>query len=152
MHGLALFQRVTVYTFNQSLCLSRSTQIRRNLRIDSFRKVEEDLTTILRLLIRLGAFRECWLVNEHVSIYIYIKLACHVTCGMLVTQPEIKCVPLAMEAWSPHHWTTRQFPTSFINRKWVSFCFPFMNIEDNFYKCQAPNYTLWLGSQRTSTP
>ena len=32
-------------------------------------------------------------------------------CGILVPQPEIEPVPLALEAWSPNHWTTREFPS-----------------------------------------
>ena len=30
--------------------------------------------------------------------------------GILVPQPGIKPVPSAMEAQSPNHWTTRDFP------------------------------------------
>ena len=28
------------------------------------------------------------------------------------SQPGIKPVPSAVEAWSPNHWTTREFPSS----------------------------------------
>ena len=31
-------------------------------------------------------------------------------CRILVPQPEIEPRPLAMKAWSPHHWTAREFP------------------------------------------
>ena len=38
------------------------------------------------------------------------KLPCHVACGILVLQPGIKPWPLAVRAWSPDHWTAREFP------------------------------------------
>ena len=31
-------------------------------------------------------------------------------CGIFVPQPGIESVPPAVEAWSPNHWTTREFP------------------------------------------
>ena len=31
-------------------------------------------------------------------------------CGILVPQPETEPLPPAMEAWSPNHWTAREFP------------------------------------------
>ena len=31
-------------------------------------------------------------------------------CGILVPQPGIEPVPLAVEVQSPNHWTTRKFP------------------------------------------
>ena len=37
---------------------------------------------------------------------------CHPACGILVPQPEIGPVPLAVEAWSLNHWTTREVPAS----------------------------------------
>ena len=38
------------------------------------------------------------------------NLPCHVACGILVLQPGIKPRPLAVRAWSPDHWTAREFP------------------------------------------
>ena len=35
--------------------------------------------------------------------------------GILVPQPRIELVPLALEAWSLNHWTTRAFPRIFIS-------------------------------------
>ena len=32
----------------------------------------------------------------------------HLTCGILVLQPRIKLLPLALEVWSLNHWTTRE--------------------------------------------
>ena len=31
-------------------------------------------------------------------------------CGILVPQPGIEPGPSAVKAWSPNHWTTREFP------------------------------------------
>ena len=31
------------------------------------------------------------------------------TCGILVPQPVIEPVPLAVRTWSPNHWTIREF-------------------------------------------
>ena len=31
-------------------------------------------------------------------------------CGILAPQPGIKPAPLAVEAWSLNHWTTREVP------------------------------------------
>ena len=41
-------------------------------------------------------------------IYIYWGLHCP-TCRILVPRPGIKPAPPAVEAWSPNHWTTREF-------------------------------------------
>ena len=48
---------------------------------------------------------------------------CPVACGILVPQPGMEPIPLAMEAWSPNHLTTREFPQgdlSFINNVLIS--------------------------------
>ena len=34
-------------------------------------------------------------------------------CGILVPRPGIKFEPEAVKAWSPNHWTTREFPLFF---------------------------------------
>ena len=36
-------------------------------------------------------------------------------CGILVPQPGIELMPPAMEAWSPNHWTTKEFPGRHLN-------------------------------------
>ena len=46
---------------------------------------------------------------------------CCVTCRILVPWPGIKPGPPAVEAWSPNHWTTREFPVFFESR--LKFCF-----------------------------
>ena len=35
-------------------------------------------------------------------------------CGILVPRPRIKPSPCAVEAWSPNHWTTREFPQNIL--------------------------------------
>ena len=30
------------------------------------------------------------------------------TCGILVPQSKIECMALALEVWSPNHWTARE--------------------------------------------
>ena len=35
---------------------------------------------------------------------------CHSSSGILVPQPRIKPTPVALEAWSLNHWTTREVP------------------------------------------
>ena len=34
----------------------------------------------------------------------------HAACGILVPRPGIEPGPPAVEAWSPNHWTAREFP------------------------------------------
>ena len=53
--------------------------------------------------------------EEVLFIYIYIYfffffLATLVACGILLPQPGIESGPSAVKAWSPNHWTTREFP------------------------------------------
>ena len=38
----------------------------------------------------------------------------HMVGGILVPWPGIELVPPAVEAQSPNHWTTREFPSIFI--------------------------------------
>ena len=35
---------------------------------------------------------------------------CCIVCRILVLQPGIKLAPPAVEAWSPNHWTAKEFP------------------------------------------
>ena len=39
----------------------------------------------------------------------------YTACGILVPQPGIKSVSPAVEARSPNHWTTREFPVIFFS-------------------------------------
>ena len=40
----------------------------------------------------------------------------HMACGILVPQPGIEPVPPVVEAWSPNHWTAREFPCKFFSK------------------------------------
>ena len=35
----------------------------------------------------------------------------HAACGILIPRPGMEPVPPAVGAWSPKHWTAREFPT-----------------------------------------
>ena len=48
--------------------------------------------------------------EAHISGLLSVRLH-HVACGILVPQPGIEPVPLAMKAWSSNHWTAREFPS-----------------------------------------
>ena len=43
-------------------------------------------------------------------IYLLFFWPHRAACGILVPRPGIKPVPSAVEAQSPNHWTTREFP------------------------------------------
>ena len=49
---------------------------------------------------------------------------CHATCGILVPQPGIKPVALAVEGGSSNHWPTRQFPKWRCLKNVLSWDFP----------------------------
>ena len=40
-------------------------------------------------------------------------------CGILVPQPGIEPRPSAVKAWSPNHWTAKEFPSFiiFLNKR-----------------------------------
>ena len=42
-------------------------------------------------------------------LWVFFRL-CLAACRVLVPWPGIKPVSLAVEVWSPNHWTTREFP------------------------------------------
>ena len=46
------------------------------------------------------------------TFYLHIW-PCHVACGILVLQPGIEPKPLAVEAQSLNHWTSKDFPRSY---------------------------------------
>ena len=50
-----------------------------------------------------------------VSILIY-SIILAVLCRTLVPHPGIEPTPPAVEAQSPNHWTTREFPVSLFQR------------------------------------
>ena len=46
---------------------------------------------------------------------VFFFFFCHEICGILVPQPGIETVPLAVEAQSPNHWSAREFPGQSFN-------------------------------------
>ena len=44
---------------------------------------------------------------------IFWGVAYFLACGILVPQPEIESTPLAVEVWSPNHWTVKEVPQRF---------------------------------------
>ena len=44
------------------------------------------------------------------SFIITITLFGHKACGILVSEPRLESVIPEVEAWSPNHWTTKEFP------------------------------------------
>ena len=63
-----------------------------------------------------GGYMSCWSVRHRWPRYLFFSLIClvfllhHTVCGILVPWPGIKPKPLAVEAQSPNHWITREFP------------------------------------------
>ena len=67
----------------------------------------------------------CWVfLTAHGSSLVVTRgLNCSVACGILVPWPGIKPEPLAVEAWSPNYWTTRELISPF----------PYLKIKKVFY-------------------
>ena len=42
--------------------------------------------------------------------FLFFVWPCRVACGILVLLPGIEPGPSAVKAWSPNHWTAREFP------------------------------------------
>ena len=57
-----------------------------------------------------------WISRNLFALLLFFPLFCratwHAGCRILVPWPEIEPVPPAVEAWSPNHWTAREFPLS----------------------------------------
>ena len=54
-------------------------------------------------------------------IYIFFSRSCRTACRILVPWPGIEPWPSVMRAWSPNHWTTREFPRDLINIfEWIN--------------------------------
>ena len=43
-------------------------------------------------------------------IYLFLIWPCHGAYGILVPRPRIEPVTSSVKAWSPNHWTSREFP------------------------------------------
>ena len=49
--------------------------------------------------------------TQYVEVVLFFFFfACHMACRTLIPQPETEPVFPAVEAWSPHHWTAKEFP------------------------------------------
>ena len=58
-------------------------------------------------------FKAIPLMLSFLFIYLFFG-PCHAACGILVPQPGIESMPLALEAWTLNHWTAREFPEQVI--------------------------------------
>ena len=55
------------------------------------------------------------LLEDNIGSMFFVLFFPHcVVCGILVPRPGIKLKPLAVKAWSPNHWTAREFPGSML--------------------------------------
>ena len=61
-------------------------------------------------------------LSTYVCMQVYIYLLHRTACRILVSQPGIKPGPPAVEAWSPNHWTTREFPHTCYLNSWSVQC------------------------------
>ena len=66
----------------------------------------------------LGKPRVVQLLPKASGLFIYLFIFGCEACGILVPWPEIKPVPLALEAQSLNHWTTREIPLRIILLSW----------------------------------
>lgn len=57
------------------------------------------------------------MLRQEYELFYIIFWLCHEPYGILVPQAGIKLQPLTVRAWSPHHWTTREFPEKFKHKK-----------------------------------
>ena len=57
-------------------------------------------------------------------IFIFIFWPCRVAYGTLTPQWGIELGPSAVRAWSPNHWTAREFPGKFKHKKMFSGLWP----------------------------
>ena len=50
------------------------------------------------------------ITDDGIIIFSFLLATPHAACGILVPQPGVEPVPLAVETQSPKHWTTREVP------------------------------------------
>ena len=71
-------------------------------------------------------------------------MPCHASCGSLVHPPGIELKPLAVNAWNPNHWTTREFPSEIYFLKTTYFQFlSYLLIILKISNFQSPSSSLW---------
>ena len=61
----------------------------------------------------IGSVYSCRCGIQGAFFFFFLFWPCSVACGLLVPKPGIKPRPLAVNAWSPNHWTTRKFQQAF---------------------------------------
>ena len=77
---------------------------------------------------------------------------CCVVCRILVLQPGIKLTPPTVEAWSPTHWTAREFPIIVYIDKMFKIVF-FHQYSSFQFSCSVMSDSLrHYGSQHTRPP
>ena len=83
-------------------------------------------------LLRVGhSTTSCWrlshssqfLSKHDLSFYFFFFFFGLVAFRILVPQPGTKLAPFAVEAWSPNHWTNREFPSPNIILRFVFLVF-----------------------------
>ena len=62
-------------------------------------------------------------------------------CGILAPWPGIELEPMAVKAWSPNHWTTREFPKVFLFKTLLLFVLLKSNLCTGLKKKKKPNST-----------
>ena len=69
----------------------------------------KDCVSYNSMLIAQGTmFNRVYLLSPFLP-FIYFVWLCHVACGILVLQPTIEPMPVAVKAWSCNHWTIWEF-------------------------------------------
>ena len=67
------------------------------------------------------------------SFFFLFFWSCWMTCRTLVPQPGIKPMPPAVEAWSPSHWTAKEFPSTYC----FDYCIFVVGFEIKKYKAST---------------
>ena len=65
------------------------------------------------------------MMDEGSTLILFIYLAMHAACKILVLQPGIKPRPTAVEVWSLNHWTARELLFFFFIYFKIHFSFSF---------------------------
>ena len=93
---------------------------------------------ICELDVRQGSSTFHLLVGAHRSTCLCCVLFVfgHVAYRVLVPQPGMEPMPLAVEAWSANHWTTREFPWFFLTA--------LLRINEHTIQAQLKCTILWL--------
>ena len=82
------------------------TQLNRNLNIDSCKSSYNFFYFSIFLFFFFFRWKKISHLKKNLPFQIFM---CLTACRILVSQPGIKPMPLAVEAQSSNHWTTREF-------------------------------------------